>query len=80
MQEERLNNKTRYLKTTKMPFHISHLNQTGIMGFQMDVTDSIKNEKQGEHGDDWALATEIEKTLKVQLEALRIAQKEFPKK
>jgi putative methionine-R-sulfoxide reductase with GAF domain len=29
-------------------------------------------------GDDWALAEEIENTLKVQVEALRIAQEEFP--
>ena len=29
-QEERLNDQLRYFKTTKMPFYIHHLNQTGL--------------------------------------------------
>jgi PAS domain S-box-containing protein len=45
VQEERFQNKTRFLKTTKMPFHIHHLNQTGIMGFQFDVTESLGAER-----------------------------------
>jgi hypothetical protein len=31
-------------------------------------------------GEDWALADEIEKTLKIQLEAMRITQEEFNKR
>jgi GAF domain-containing protein len=33
-----------------------------------------------QHGDDWALAEEVEKTLKIQLEALKITQEEIKKK
>jgi PAS domain-containing protein len=44
LQEERLNGKLRYLKTTKMPFFISHLNETGLLGYQFDVTDSYEKE------------------------------------
>jgi GAF domain-containing protein len=32
------------------------------------------------HGDDWALATEVEKTLRIQLEALKITEEELKKK
>jgi PAS domain-containing protein len=45
VQEERLHDKVRYLKTTKMPFYIQHLDELGLMGFQIDVTDSYKAEK-----------------------------------
>jgi PAS domain-containing protein len=80
VQEERIGNKLRYLKTTKMPFEIKHLNELGIMGFQVDVTDTMKAEQSTARSDDWALAEEIEKTLKIQLEAMRIAQEESVRK
>lgn len=80
VQEQVLDGKVRYYKTSKMPFLINHLNEVGIMGFQMDVTDSVQANKSVDQSGDWALAAEIENTLKIQLEALRIAQQEFPKK
>ena len=45
LQEERLNEKTRYLQTTKMPFYIHHLDETGLLGYQFDVTDSMTRSK-----------------------------------
>jgi PAS domain S-box-containing protein len=41
IQEESLTGSKRFLKTTKMPFHLPHLNKTGLIGFQIDVTDAI---------------------------------------
>jgi PAS domain-containing protein len=38
IQEEVLHGRTRYLQTTKMPFFIQHLNETGLLGYQFDVT------------------------------------------
>jgi PAS domain-containing protein len=80
VQEQRLDGKVRYFSTTKMPFVIHHLNQTGLMGFQMDITDTMNTGKAHEPSDDWAVAEELAETLKVQLEALRISQEEFPGK
>jgi PAS domain S-box-containing protein len=45
VQEERFHDKTRFLKTTKLPFHIQHLGERGIMGFQFDVTDTMSAER-----------------------------------
>jgi PAS domain-containing protein len=42
VQEERLNGQLRFFRTTKLPFFIHHLNQTGLLGFQFDVTDSYR--------------------------------------
>lgn len=42
IEEEVHSGKTRYLKTTKIPFFIQHLNSTGILGYQMDVTDFVE--------------------------------------
>lgn len=39
IQEESLAGVTKYLKTTKMPFYLPHLERTGLLGFQTDVTD-----------------------------------------
>jgi GAF domain-containing protein len=45
VQEERFHDNVKYLKTTKMPFYIHHLNQRGIMGFQFDVTNTLGAER-----------------------------------
>jgi PAS domain S-box-containing protein len=37
--DETLKGKTKTLKTTKMAFHIPHLNQTGLLGIQTDITE-----------------------------------------
>jgi PAS domain-containing protein len=79
VQEERKGNKLRYLQTTKMPFEIKHLNQLGLMGFQIDVTENVAAGQSAPRADDWALAEEIEKTLRIQLEALRMTQEETQK-
>jgi GAF domain-containing protein len=42
VQEEDLKGKITYLKTTKMPFFIRHLNETGLLGYQFDVTQSYE--------------------------------------
>jgi PAS domain S-box-containing protein len=39
VQEESLTGETRYLKTTKMPFYLPHIGQTGLLGFQVDETE-----------------------------------------
>jgi methyl-accepting chemotaxis protein len=64
VQEERIHNKTRFLKTTKMPFYIQHLNQRGIMGFQFDVTESLDAER-------------VEKALREEVAMLRTTAKAF---
>jgi hypothetical protein len=47
IQEESLTGNKRFLKTTKMPIILPHMNKTGLLGIQIDVTDSviIKEEK-----------------------------------
>jgi PAS domain S-box-containing protein len=45
IQEENLSGEKKYLKTTKMPFFLPHLNQTGLLGIQIDVTDIIEMEQ-----------------------------------
>jgi PAS domain-containing protein len=64
VQEERFQNKTKFLKTTKMPFYIQHLNQKGIMGFQFDVTESLDAER-------------VEKALREEVAMLRNTKKAF---
>ena len=39
IQEEDLSGEKRYLKTTKKPFYLPHLKETGLLGFQIDVTE-----------------------------------------
>ncbi len=43
--EESLHGQTRILESTKMAFHISHLNQTGLLGIQTDVTEITELKK-----------------------------------
>ncbi len=38
-QQEYVHNQNKYLRTTKMPFFIPYMNETGLLGFQFDVTD-----------------------------------------
>lgn len=38
-QKEYVNDADVYLKTTKMPFYIHYLDQTGLLGIQLDITD-----------------------------------------
>jgi len=59
-QSEMLSGELRYLKTTKMPIYIPYLNQTGILGYQIDITD-YKN---------------LENEIMQQNEKLQLAQKE----
>jgi len=40
IQEETLTGEVRYLQTTKKPFHIPGTGETGLLGFQIDVTES----------------------------------------
>lgn len=42
IQEENLTGTKKYLKTTKGPFYLPHLNKTGLLGIQLDVTDLIQ--------------------------------------
>jgi PAS domain S-box-containing protein len=37
--KETLNGQTKLLESTKMAFHIDHLNQTGLLGIQTDITE-----------------------------------------
>jgi PAS domain S-box-containing protein len=37
--DETISGKTVTLKSTKMAFHIPHLNQTGLLGIQTDITE-----------------------------------------
>lgn len=46
IQEESLTGDVRYLKTTKMPFYIPHLDKTGLLGIQLEVSDFVKLEMQ----------------------------------
>jgi PAS domain S-box-containing protein len=46
IQEESLTGTKRYLKTTKMPFALPHLNTTGLMGIQIDITDIMEIEQE----------------------------------
>ncbi|MBN2480150.1 MAG: GAF domain-containing protein [Bacteroidales bacterium] len=46
IQEEKLTGEMRYLKTTKMPFKIATTGETGLLGFQIDITDARKLEEQ----------------------------------
>jgi len=46
--DETLNGKTKTLKSTKMAFYIPHLNQTGLLGIQTDVTELEELKKQVE--------------------------------
>jgi len=39
IQEESLAGGTKYFKTIKVPFYLPHLERTGLLGFQTDVTD-----------------------------------------
>ncbi len=38
-QQEHVHNQNRYLRTTKIPFFIPYMNETGLLGFQFDITD-----------------------------------------
>ena len=44
--DETLKGKTKTLKTTKMAFFIPHLNQTGLLGIQTDITELQELKKQ----------------------------------
>jgi PAS domain S-box-containing protein len=44
IQEETVTGEMRFLKTTKMPFYLPHLDRTGLLGIQMDVTDFVRIE------------------------------------
>jgi PAS domain S-box-containing protein len=44
IQEETVTGEKKYLKTTKMPFFIPHLNKVGLLGIQLDVTDFMNIE------------------------------------
>jgi len=44
IQEETVTGEKKYLKTTKMPFFIPHMDKIGLLGIQMDVTDFINIE------------------------------------
>lgn len=44
--DETLHNKTKTLKSTKMAFYIPHLNQTGLLGIQTDITELQELKKQ----------------------------------
>jgi PAS domain S-box-containing protein len=46
--DETLKGKTKTLKTTKMAFFIPHLNQTGLLGIQTDITELQELKKQVE--------------------------------
>ncbi len=43
IQKENISGKLKYLETTKMPFYIPHLDETGILGLQTDITESRKS-------------------------------------
>jgi PAS domain S-box-containing protein len=43
--EEALHGKTKTLESTKTAFHISHLNQMGLLGIQTDITELIELRK-----------------------------------
>jgi methyl-accepting chemotaxis protein len=45
---ETLGGETKTLKSTKMAFHIPHLNQTGLLGIQTDITELQKLKEQVE--------------------------------
>jgi GAF domain-containing protein len=64
VQEERFHDNIKYLKTTKMPFYIHHLDQRGIMGFQFDVTNTLGAER-------------IEKELRDEIARLRKSREAF---
>jgi len=46
IEENTLNGKTRYVRSTKSPFFISTSGKTGLLGFQIDVTDLKSLEKE----------------------------------
>jgi PAS domain S-box-containing protein len=46
--DETLNGETKTLKSTKMAFYIPHLNQTGLLGVQTDITELHELKKQAE--------------------------------
>jgi PAS domain-containing protein len=46
--DETLKGKTKTLKTTKMAFHIPHLDQTGLLGIQTDITELQELKKEVE--------------------------------
>lgn len=45
IQEEAITGELKLLRTTKLPFYIAHLEQTGLLGFQFDVTNEVMNER-----------------------------------
>lgn len=75
IQEEELSGKKRYLKTTKMPFFLPHLNQTGLLGIQMDVTDNIEMEHKIKLQNEELL--EQKEELRQQIEEISTTQEEL---
>jgi len=48
LQTEDITGELRHMKTIKMPFFIDHLNETGLLGIQLDVTSEKELEKSEE--------------------------------
>jgi len=46
IQEESLTGSKKFLKTTKSPIFLPHLNKTGLLGIQLDVTDFVSIERE----------------------------------
>jgi PAS domain S-box-containing protein len=46
LQEETITGEKRFLKTTKMPFYLPHLDTTGLLGIQLDVTEFVNMESE----------------------------------
>lgn len=75
IQEENLSGEMKYLKTTKMPFFLPHLNQTGLLGIQMDVTDIYQMEQKIKLQNEELLSQEEE--LRQNLEEMYATQEEL---
>lgn len=71
IQEEALTGEIRYLNTTKKPFFIPHLNKTGLLGIQFDVSDIKRKEQEA-----LKLAEEIQKKQQEVQSASEALQKE----
>jgi PAS domain S-box-containing protein len=41
IQEESLNGERKFLRNTRMPLYLPHINQTGLLGIHIDVTDMM---------------------------------------
>lgn len=75
IQEETLSGKLRILQTTKMPFYIDSIGETGILGVQSDITDIKQMEEQAKQ--QAAELREQEEELRQNLEELKTTQEEM---